>query len=186
MLLKKANLDLLDRNFRPVSNLGCISKLHAAATQHINHIESNSLMEKHQSAYHALHSTETVLLKVKTDVIRALENHEVACLVFLDLSTAFNTIDYNILLIRMETLFAVTGVTLNWFRSYLTDRVQAIVIGDLLLDGSKLASIPLTSGILQGSVLGPILFILYTVPLGDLCRKTGIKFHLYADIHKST
>ena len=114
-------------------------------------------------------------------VIKALENQEVTCLVLLDLSATFNTIDQNTLLSRMETCFAVTGMALNCFRSYLTDGTQAVVTGDLFSDGSKSASIPLTSGILQGSVLGPILFTLHMVPLGDLYSKNGIKFHLYAD-----
>ena len=122
-LLKKVNLDLLDRNFRPISNFGYVSKLieHAAATQLVDHIGSHGPMENHQSAYHTFHSTETALRKVKTDVIRALENQEVTCLVLLDLSAAFNTIDHDTLLSRMETRFTVTSVTLNWFRSYLTE-----------------------------------------------------------------
>ena len=182
-LLKKANFDLLDGNYRPVSNLGYVSKLMewVAAAQFVNHIESHGLMEVYQLAYHAFHSTETALLEVKTDAIKALENQEVACLFLLDLSAAFNTIDHNILLSRLETRFAVTGVTLNWFRSYLTDRTQTIAIGDLLLGGSKLASISLNSGIRQGSVLGPILFTIYMVPMGDICRKNEIEFHLYTD-----
>ena len=81
----------------------------------------------------------------------------------------------------METRFAVTGITLNWFRSYLTNRTQAVVIGDLLSGGSKSASISLNSGIPQGSVLGPILFTIYTVPIGELYQKNKIEFHLYAD-----
>ena len=85
-------------------------------------------MENHQSAYCALHSMETALLKVKTDVIKALENQEVACLIPPDLSAAFDTINHDILLSRMETQFAVTGVALTWFRSYLTNRTQVVVI----------------------------------------------------------
>ena len=103
------------------------------------------------------------------------------CLILLDLSAVFNTIDHDILLSRLETRFAVSGITLNLFRSYLTNRTQAIVIGDLLSGGSKSASISLNSGILQSSVLGPILFTIYTVPIGDICRKNKIEFHLYAD-----
>ena len=115
-------------------------------------------MEAHQSAYCAFHSTETALLKVQTDVTRALENQEVACLILLDLSAAFDTIDHNILLSRLETRFVVTGATLSWLRSYLTERTQAIAIGDPLLEGSRSAFVSLNLGILQGSVLGPILF----------------------------
>ena len=70
-------------------------------------------MENHQSAYHALHSTETALFKVKTDVIKALENQEVACLVLLDLFAAFDFLDHDTLLNRTETQFAGTSFALN-------------------------------------------------------------------------
>ena len=121
-LLKKVNLDLLDRNYRPVSNFGYDSKCteHAAATQLVDHIESHGLMKKHQSAYSTFHSTEAAFLRAKRDVIRALENQEVTCLV-LNLSAAFDTTDHDTLLSRMETRFTVTSVTLNWFRLYLTE-----------------------------------------------------------------
>ena len=156
--LKKPNLDLLDKNNRPVSNLSYVSKLieWVAAVQLVNHIESHGLMEVYQSAYCVLHSTGTAPLKVKTDVIKALENQEVACLILLDLSAAFDIIDHDILLSRLETRFAVNGITLNWFRSYLTNRTQAVVIDDHLSRGSKSASNSLNTGIPQSSVLGPI------------------------------
>ena len=182
-LLRKPGLDLLDRNYRPVSNLGYVSKLVkcVVATQLVNHIEMHGLMEGHQSAYHPFHSTETALLKVKTDVIGALEYQEVACLILLDLSAAFNTINHDILLSRLKSRFAVTDVTLKWLRSYLTDRTQAVEIGVPLSGGSRSAFVPLKSGILQGSILGPILFTIYTVPVGDICRRHQVEFHLYAD-----
>ena len=138
-------------------------------------------MEVHQSAYRAYHSTETALLKVKTDVIRALEDQEVACLILLDLSAAFDTIDHNILLRRLETRFAVTDTALNWLRSYLTNRTQAVTVGDPLLEGSRSAFVQLMSGIPQGSILGPILFTIYTAPIGNIYRNNHIEFHLYAD-----
>ena len=131
-------------------------------------------MEVYQFAYCAFHSTETALLKVKTDVTRALKNQEVACLILLDLSTAFNTFDHNILLNRLETRFAVNGATLSWLRSYLTERTQAIAIGYPLLEGSRSVFILLNSGILQGSVLCPILLTIYTALIGNICRKNLI------------
>ena len=182
-LLKKLNLDLLERNYRPVSNLSYVSKLVECVTaaQLVNHIERHNLKEVHQSAYCAFHSMETALLKVKTDVIKVLKNQEVACLILLDLFAAFNTTDQNILLGRLETRFAVTGTTLNWLRSYLTNRTQAVAVGDPLLEGSRLAFVLLKSGIPQGSVLGPILFTMCTAPIGDIYKNNYIEFHLYAD-----
>ena len=182
-LLKKPSLDLLKTNYRPVSNLSYVSKLveHVVAVQLVNHIERHNFMEVHQSAYRTYHSTDTALLKVKTNVIRALENQEVACLILLDLSAAFNTIDYNTLLRRLEMRFAVTDTALNWLRSYLTNRTQAVTVGNPLLEGSRLAFVLLKSGIPQGSILGPILFTIYTAPIGSICRNNHVEFHLYAD-----
>ena len=181
----KPGLEFLDRNYRPVSDLGYVSKLveYVLGTQLVNHIEMHGLMEAHQSAYHPFHSMETALLKVRTGVIviRAFENQEVACLIILDLSAAFDTIDHDILLSRLKSRFAVTGVTLKWLRSYLTDRTQAIEIGVPLSGGSRSAFVPLKSNILQGSVLGLILFTIYTVPIGDICRRHQVEFHLYDD-----
>ena len=116
---------------------------HVVATQLVNHIERHGLMEAHQLAYHPFHSMETALLKVKSDVIGALEKQEVVCLILLDLSSAFDTIDHDILLGRFKSRFAVTGTTLNWLWSYLTHRTQAVEIGGQLSGGSRSAFVPI-------------------------------------------
>ena len=182
-LLKKPGLELLEKNYRPVSNLSYISKLVecVVAAQLVTHIERYGVMEAHQSAYPSSHSTETALLKVKTDIIQALDNQEVACLILLDLSAVFDTIDHDILLNRLKSRFAVTGVVLKWLESYLKDRSQVVEIGVPLSGGSRSHFAKLRSGIPQGSVLGPILFTIYTVPIGDICRKHQVAFHLYTD-----
>ena len=182
-LLKKPGLDLLDRNYRPVSNLGYISKLveRVVVAQLVNHIERHDMMEAHQSAYHSSHSMETALLKLKTHVIQAPENQEVACLILLDLSAVFDTIDHDILLSRLKSRFAVTGMVVKWLGSYLKDRTQAVEIGVPLSGGRRSEFVSLRSGILQDSDLGPILFTIYTVPIGDICRRHQVEFHLYAD-----
>ena len=133
-------------------------------------------MKEKQSAYRKCHSTETVPLKVKTDIIKAMKNQEITCLILLDLSAAFDTIDNTILLNRIK------DTTLKWITSFLTGRTQQVAIGDLGTDlGPTSDPMTLTFSVPQGSVLGPILFTLYTVPLGKICRKHHISYHLYAD-----
>ena len=93
----------------------------------------------------------------------------------------FDTIDHDILLSRLKSRFVVTGVVLKWPRSYLKDRTQVVEIGVPLSGGSRSEFVSLRSGILQGSVLGPILFTINTVSIENICRRHQVEFHLYAD-----
>ena len=121
-------------------------------------------------------STETALLRIQNDLLTAVENKKVSALVLLDLSAAFDTIDHDILLYRLEHYFGLSGKALNFFRSYLINRSQSVLIGSSFSD-SKLS----TTGVPQGSVLGPLLFSMYTTPLSDFLISKGVSFHLYAD-----
>ena len=82
--------------------------------QIIRHITSHNLIEPHQSAYQPCHGTKTALLKVKSDLITAIENQEIACLVLLDLSAAFDTVNTGILLQRLTNQFGITGTVKTW------------------------------------------------------------------------
>ena len=97
-LLKKSNLELVLKNYRPVSNLSFISKMleRVVCEQLEDHVSKPGNLEVLQSAYKAGHSTETALLKVKTDILSAINNNEVVCLVLLDLSAAFDMISHQI------------------------------------------------------------------------------------------
>ena len=119
-LLKKTNLDLVEKNYRPVSNLQYIGKLieRVVNIQLNDHIITNNLVEPMQSAYRAGHSTETALIKIKADILNAIDNTEVVCLVLLDLSAAFDTVDHQILLERLKIMFGLTGTVINWITSY--------------------------------------------------------------------
>ena len=144
--------------------------------QLVDHLKAHHLYEVFQSAYRQLHSTETALLRVQNDLLRAVDTHGGAILVLRDLSAAFDTIDHQRLLHTLESSFGVKGKVLDWFQSYLTGRTQTVQI-------KKSTSEPheLKYGVPQGSVLGPILFTIYTTPLGQLIRRHGLTFHLYAD-----
>ena len=179
-LIKKPNLPSNDlKNYRLVSGLSFISKLveHVVAKQLLEHIHVHNLDNPYQSAYKAGHSTETALLYIKNEVHLSLSRGETTALVLLDLSAAFDTIDHSTLLSCLRNWFGVGGCVLKWFTSYLTDRYQSIKIGSTLSDVCKLLF-----GVPQCSVLGPLLFSLYTTPLSlIISRHKGIKFHFYAD-----
>ena len=103
-LPKKINLDPIKKNYRPISNLAFVGKLIKciASKQIISHIDKQNLMKKNQSTYWEYHSTETTLIKVKFDILKVMDNQEVTWLVLLDLLVAFDTMDYGILLIRLN------------------------------------------------------------------------------------
>ena len=157
---------MIKKNYRPVSNLSYISKAieQAVCNQSTRYVETTGKLEESQSTYSDGHSTETVLLKVKTDFLNIIDDKGVVCLVLLDLSAAFDTITHDILLNRLKHHFGVTGKVLDWIRSYLMQQEQSVVIGD-----EKSPPITLKQGVPQESVLGPVLFSLYMSPLGDLC-----------------
>ena len=165
-MLKKPGLDPNDlKNFRPVSNLPFISKIpeKVVLMQLQKHLSENDLLEIRQSAYRKNHSTETALLIVVDGLLRNADDRLVSVLALLDLSAAFDTLDHPILLQRLETTFGISGTVLHWFASYLEGREQSVKVDNVLSFPS-----PLQFGVPQGSVLGPILFTLYSQPLSDL------------------
>ena len=177
--LKKDSLDPNEySNFRPISNLKVVSKVieKAVACQLNDYLTDNHLNETFQSAYKRFHSTETALLKVQDDILRAIDSQKCVALLLLDLSAAFDTVDHTLLIERLSNRFGLKGQVLAWLQSYLQDRTQAIII-----DGVKSAVKNTICGVPQGSVLGPILYVLYTAPVADIIRRHGLCFHLYAD-----
>ena len=129
-----------------------------------------------QSAYRAGHSTESALIKVKSDIDTALAEGDGMLLLLLDLSSAFDTVDHSLLLERLETLTGVTGAAKEWLVSYLSSRTQVVAVGD-----ARSKPMPLTTGVPQGSVLGPLLFLVYVLPLGTVIDRHHVNRHGYAD-----
>ena len=177
--MKKPSLDPEDlKNFRPVSNLPYISKIieHVVAAQLNKHMSENNLYEVFQSAYKKSHSNETALTRVQNDILRSLDEKKCVLLVLLDLSSAFDTVDHTLLLSRLSSCIGVSDMALAWFKSYLSGRYQAVQVNQ-----STSRKQHLRFGVPQGSVLGPLLFSIYTLPLGQLMRHHSVDFHLFAD-----
>ena len=92
------------------------------------------MMPSLQSAYRRHHSTEMALLRVMSDVFAAADQQRVTLLAMLDLNMAFDCVDHDILLLRLECTFGLSGLVLGWIRFYLTERTQRVVYqGDILL-----------------------------------------------------
>jgi hypothetical protein len=178
-LIKKEGLDAENlKNYRPVSNLPMLSKLleRVALTQLQDHLTTNGLLDTHQSAYKKHHSCETALLSVMDKLLLNSDSKCVSMLTLLDLSAAFDTLDHKIMLKRLQTTFGVTKSALKWFESYLSQRTQQVK-----MEGHMSEPRLLRYGVPQGSVLGPVLFTLYTQPLSDVIRTHNIDHHKFAD-----
>ena len=177
-LLKKPGLDILFKNFRPVSNLPFVSKLTESAVynQTHGHICKNNLYPPNQSSYRKNYSTETALLRVKNDILLNMNKQHVTLLVLLDLSAAFDTVDHNVLLSRLHSKFGISGTALEWFSSYLSGRSQRVMV-----QGNLSQKLNLDFGVPQGSCLGPLLFTIYASKLFDVIKEHLPTVHCYAD-----
>ena len=125
-MLKKPALDKnLLKNYRPIFNLPFMSKIREKVVHKLlSHLQANNLCNPFQSAYRAGHSTETVLLRVVNNILSALDNDNISVLPLLDLSAAFDTIDHQILVARLYSVFGIQSNALKWFEAYLKGRCQ--------------------------------------------------------------
>ena len=165
---------LLTDNYRPISLVNAISKILEKIVYHklVNHLEINKLLYQHQYGFLKGKSTEHALLQILNQIGTALNNNKYCLGVFLDLKKAFDTVPHDILLKKLVKL-GITGTTLNWFKSYLSGRTQKVDINGQLSD-----SCDIDISVLQGTILGPILFLCY---INDLPNATDLFSILYAD-----
>lgn len=143
---------------RPINTLPCCERLleSLAFNQFNDFIEKNNILSPNQSGFRSKHSCETAINDILFDWKIALNDSKVIIIVFLDFSRAFETIDPEILLLMLAS-YGVSGATLEWFKNYLIDRTQVVKLGEAISEviNNKL-------GVPQGSILGPLLFIIYT------------------------
>ena len=177
-LIKKQDLDRVFKNYRPVSNLSFVSKVveSAAISQYRDHLEMNNQMPTRNAAYTKFHSTETILARIQSDILLNMDQQRISLLVLLDLSAAFDTIDYTILSKIFQHKFKITGTVANWFASYLTNRQQRIMIDNVLS-----SPMDLKFGVPQGSCAGPVIFLSYLSSLYDTINNFDINVGGFAD-----
>ena len=170
---KNGRADLCD-NYRPISLLSTLSKIleKIVSIQLVNHLELNKLIYKNQFGFQRHKSTEQHLTLLSNFVATAINDNKYCIGVFLDLKKAFDVCSHPILLKKLKKL-GVSGTSLEWFKSYLSDRKQCVDINGKI-SGTK--NIPIS--VLQGSILGPILFLCY---INDLPGSTLLYTLLFAD-----
>ena len=178
-LIKKPNLELELKNFRPVSNLSFLSKVveKIALGQVNDHLVKNADLPDHMSAYRQHRSCETVLLKVVNDILWSMEELKVNAFVAIDLSAAFDTVDHAILLNIMEKRFGITDKAKLWFESYLQPRGFRVKIDHYASKRKEL-----TFSVPQGSISGPVLFNIYASTLPETIED-NITLNGFADDH---
>ena len=123
-----------------------------------------------------MHSTETALLKVKSDIMESVCHRNGVFLALFDLSAAFNTVNHKILISRLASDFGIHGNVLKWISSYLSNRTTSVCV-----NGVTSQQLELKYGLLQGSIVGPQQFTLYTTPIWDILRQFELCYHIYAD-----
>uniref|UniRef100_A0A6I8SJP5 Reverse transcriptase domain-containing protein n=1 Tax=Xenopus tropicalis TaxID=8364 RepID=A0A6I8SJP5_XENTR len=177
-ILKKAMLDQSClSNYCPVSLLPLASKIlqRIVFSRITNFLNDHNLLDPLQSGFRPAHSTETALCRVTNDLQVSKAKGQFSILILLDLSAAFDTVDHSLLMQILHSI-GLRSQAASWISSYLSNRSFTVSYAN-----KTSSPVPLNVGVPQGSVLGPLLFSLYTLSLGDLIHSFGFKYHLYAD-----
>ena len=173
-IYKKADSAMFS-NYRPVSLLSCFSKIleRLVFDRCVNFINNQEILNDKQYGFRPKHSTYMAIAQLVDKITNAVEKNETTIGIFLDLSKAFDTIDHSILLHKLEH-YGFRGIVLEWFKNYLSNRTQYVAFYNCTSEpGNITCSVP------QGSILGPLLFILY---VNDITYTSNVlDFILFAD-----
>ena len=178
-VIKAEGLDVNEpTNFRPIANVSFLSKIieKIVAAQLTHYLDKNGLLPTYQSGFRKGHSTETLLVRLLSDIYGAIDKSQVTLLALFDVSAAFDTVDHEILLQRLSVSFGLSGNMLGWLTSFLQDRSFMVAHGS-----TKSPWVPAPFGLPQGSVLGPLLYIIFTADLGPLLAAGATLSQSYAD-----
>nr|CAD2176268.1 unnamed protein product [Meloidogyne enterolobii]CAD2202716.1 unnamed protein product [Meloidogyne enterolobii] len=165
------------KDFRPISLLCSASKIleRIISNKLTSFLETNNYLPTCQHGFRKNHSVITQLLETYNDYTLAIENKKCVDVIFFDLAKAFDTVPHDRLLKKLHHL-GVTSDLLNWIEDYLLNRTFTV-----LVESNNSNEYPITSGVPQGSILGPILFISYIFDLIDFCKTDNVTPKLFAD-----
>jgi len=159
-------------NYRPISLLSSLSKIleKIVSVQLVNHLDRNEILYKHQYGFQRHKSTEHNLIQAFNYIGTAINENKFCLGVFFDLKKAFDVCSYRVLIMKLEKI-GIKGKALDWFKSYLTNRTQFVDI-----DGCFSSEMDILTCILQGSILGPILFLIYINDLFTVSQSLTLMF----------
>ena len=167
--------DTLPENYRPISLLSIYNRIveKLMYSRVTKFVKDCSILYDQQYGFRSKHSTQHAILDTVNTILQNMDNGKFSCDVFIDLKKAFDTVNHELLLAKLEN-YGIRGVINSWFRSYLTDRKQTTEVNNVVSEAATTFC-----GVPQGSVLGPLVFLLY---INDIYKSSSLfSFYLFAD-----